>query len=99
MVGRLRVLIVGILFAAAAAAAEDAPDLLATLEAFDHPTLGAAVVVFQSWQGEPGLSFQLPVVLTLLSRAGVDLSQPDTVRAVSSELDTLVGRLEAELGR
>ncbi|HTM05240.1 MAG TPA: oligoendopeptidase F [Vicinamibacterales bacterium] len=37
--------------------------------------------------------------MTLLSRAGVDLSQPDTVRAVASELDMLVGRLESELGR
>jgi oligoendopeptidase F len=35
--------------------------------------------------------------MALLARAGVDLSQPDTVRAVSAELDTLVGRLEAEL--
>jgi len=35
--------------------------------------------------------------MNLLSRAGVDLSQPDTVRAVSAELDSLVGRLEAEL--
>jgi oligoendopeptidase F len=36
--------------------------------------------------------------MNLLARAGVDLSQPDTVRAVSAELDTLVGRLEQELG-
>jgi oligoendopeptidase F len=36
--------------------------------------------------------------MTLLARAGVDLSQPDTVRAVSVELDTLVARLENELG-
>jgi oligoendopeptidase F len=36
--------------------------------------------------------------MTLLARAGVDLSQPDTVRAVSAELDMLVARLEAELG-
>jgi oligoendopeptidase F len=36
--------------------------------------------------------------MTLLARAGVDLSQPDTVRAVSAELDSLVGRLETELG-
>ncbi|HEY6359769.1 MAG TPA: oligoendopeptidase F [Vicinamibacterales bacterium] len=36
--------------------------------------------------------------MTLLSRAGVDLSEPDTVRAVSVELDTLVARLEVELG-
>jgi oligoendopeptidase F len=33
----------------------------------------------------------------LLARAGVDLSQPDTVRAVGTELDTLVARLEREL--
>ena len=32
--------------------------------------------------------------MALLARAGVDLSQPDTVRAVSAELDMLVGRLE-----
>jgi oligoendopeptidase F len=36
--------------------------------------------------------------MTLLARAGVDLSKPDTVRAVASELDMLVGRLEEELG-
>jgi oligoendopeptidase F len=35
--------------------------------------------------------------MNLLARAGVDLSQPDTVRAVSSELNTLVARLEQEL--
>ena len=35
--------------------------------------------------------------MALLARAGVDLSQPDTVRAVSVELDALVGRLEGEL--
>jgi hypothetical protein len=37
--------------------------------------------------------------MTLLSRAGVDLSQPETVRAVTLELDTLVARLEVELER
>jgi hypothetical protein len=36
--------------------------------------------------------------MNLLARAGVDLSQPETVSAVSAELDTLLGRLEAELG-
>ena len=36
--------------------------------------------------------------MNLLARAGVDLSQPDTVRAVSTELDALVARLEQELG-
>jgi oligoendopeptidase F len=35
--------------------------------------------------------------MRLLARAGVDLTQPATVRAVATELDTLVGRLEAEL--
>jgi oligoendopeptidase F len=36
--------------------------------------------------------------MNLLARAGVDLSQPDTVRAVAAELDALVARLEQELG-
>ena len=36
--------------------------------------------------------------MSLLARAGVDLSQPDTVLAVAAELDGLVARLEAELG-
>ena len=35
--------------------------------------------------------------MTLLARAGVDLSRPDTVQSVVSELDMLVTRLEAEL--
>jgi hypothetical protein len=37
--------------------------------------------------------------MTLLSRAGIDLSHPSTVRAVSSGLDGLVSRLEAEIGQ
>jgi oligoendopeptidase F len=37
--------------------------------------------------------------MTLLERAGIDLSRPETVRAVATELDLLVGRLEAELSR
>ena len=36
--------------------------------------------------------------MELLARAGVDLSQPDTVQAVATELDGLVSKLEAELG-
>jgi oligoendopeptidase F len=36
--------------------------------------------------------------MRLLARAGVDLSKPDTVRAVCAELDMLVGQLELELG-
>jgi oligoendopeptidase F len=35
--------------------------------------------------------------IALLQRAGVDLTQPDTVRAVSIELDDLVSKLEALL--
>lgn len=35
--------------------------------------------------------------MTLLQRAGVDLSQPDTVQAIVTQLDTLVGQLEREL--
>ncbi len=35
--------------------------------------------------------------MKLLARAGVDLSQPDTVRAVGDELAMLVGKLEQEL--
>jgi oligoendopeptidase F len=36
--------------------------------------------------------------MELLKKAGVDLSQPDTVRAVVNQLDNLVTRLEKELG-
>jgi oligoendopeptidase F len=35
--------------------------------------------------------------VTLLQKAGVDLTKPDTVRAVSAELDQLVTKLEREL--
>jgi oligoendopeptidase F len=35
--------------------------------------------------------------MTLLKKAGVDLSKPETVRAVSSQLDGLVDKLEREL--
>jgi oligoendopeptidase F len=35
--------------------------------------------------------------VTLLQRAGVDLTRPDAVRAVSLELDSLVSKLEGEL--
>jgi oligoendopeptidase F len=35
--------------------------------------------------------------MNLLARAGVDLSQPDAVRAVVKQLDGLVTRLEGEL--
>ena len=35
--------------------------------------------------------------MELLKKAGIDLSQPDTVRAIVDQLDDLVGRLEREL--
>ena len=35
--------------------------------------------------------------MALLKKAGVDLAQPDTVRAVVDQLDDLVTRLEKEL--
>ena len=35
--------------------------------------------------------------MTLLQRAGVDLSRPETVRAVVDQLDRLVTRLEREI--
>ena len=35
--------------------------------------------------------------MTLLQKAGVDLSKPETVKAVSAQLDGLVDRLEREL--
>ena len=35
--------------------------------------------------------------MNLLARAGIDLSDPNTVRAVAAELDTLLARLEQEL--
>src|SRR5687767_14975242 len=37
--------------------------------------------------------------MNLLARAGVDLSRPETVRAVAAELDALVARLENELAQ
>jgi oligoendopeptidase F len=37
--------------------------------------------------------------MDLLRKAGIDLGQSDTVRAVATELDTLVSKLEAELSK
>ena len=36
--------------------------------------------------------------MTLLQRAGVDLSKPETVRAVVDQLDRLVTQLESAIG-
>ncbi|MSO82828.1 MAG: oligoendopeptidase F [Acidobacteria bacterium] len=52
-----------------------------------------AVARYLSLLGAGGSDYPM----NLLARAGIDLSQPDTVRAVTVELDTLVARLEAEL--
>jgi hypothetical protein len=35
--------------------------------------------------------------MALLKKAGIDLSEPDTVRAIVNQLDDLVTRLEKEL--
>jgi hypothetical protein len=35
--------------------------------------------------------------MNLLARAGIDLSQPETVRAVVTQLDGLVTKLEGDL--
>jgi oligoendopeptidase F len=35
--------------------------------------------------------------MTLLQRAGVDLSKPETIRAVVDQLDALVTQLENEI--
>jgi oligoendopeptidase F len=37
--------------------------------------------------------------MTLLRQAGVDLGQPEPIRAVVAQLDTLVSRLEQALNR
>src|SRR6185295_18172197 len=37
--------------------------------------------------------------MSLLQRAGVDLSKPETVQAVVDQLDTLVSKLEQAIGK
>jgi len=67
--------------------------LMQGLRAGDAATRGEAVERYLSLLRAGGSDYPMQ----LLARAGVDLSQPDTVRAVSAELDMLVGRLESEL--
>jgi oligoendopeptidase F len=67
--------------------------LMQDLRSKDQATHGAGVERYLSLLRAGGSDYPMD----LLSRAGVDLSQPGTVRAVASELDMLVGRLEAEL--
>jgi oligoendopeptidase F len=68
--------------------------LMQDVRATDTPTREAGVDRYLSLLRAGGSDYPMK----LLARAGVDLSQPDTVRAVSVELDALVARLEAELG-
>ena len=68
--------------------------LMQDLRAGDGATRAGAVDRYLSLLRAGGSDYPI----TLLQKAGVDLTQPDTVRAVSIELDTLVSRLEAELG-
>jgi oligoendopeptidase F len=67
--------------------------LMQELRSADGATRSDAVERYLSLLRAGGSDYPM----NLLARAGVDLSQPDTVRAVASELDTLVGRLEGEL--
>jgi oligoendopeptidase F len=67
--------------------------LMQDLRAADSTTRSDAVERYLSLLRAGGSDYPM----NLLARAGVDLSQPDTVRAVAAELDMLVARLEAEL--
>jgi oligoendopeptidase F len=67
--------------------------LMQDLRAADAPARERAVDRYLSLLRAGGSDYPM----ALLARAGVDLSDPATVRAVSVELDTLVARLEAEL--
>jgi oligoendopeptidase F len=67
--------------------------LMQALRSSDESTSGEGVQRYLSLLRAGGSDYPM----TLLQRAGVDLSKPDTVRAVATELDTLVARLENEL--
>jgi oligoendopeptidase F len=67
--------------------------LMQDLRSSDRARAGEAVDRYLSLLKAGGSDYPM----NLLARAGVDLSQPDTVRAVSDELAMLVGRLEDEL--
>ena len=68
--------------------------LMQDLRSADAPRRGDAVRRYLQLLEAGGSDYPI----SLLQRAGVDLTQPDTVRAVSVELDGLVSRLESELG-
>ena len=67
--------------------------LMQDLRAEDAVTRRGAVERYLALLSAGGSDYPM----NLLARAGVDLGQPETIRAVAAELDTLVGRLEAEL--
>jgi len=67
--------------------------LMQDLRSSDGPTRTAGVGRYLSLLRAGGSGYPMD----LLRTAGIDLSQADTVRAVASELDVLVSRLEAEL--
>ena len=67
--------------------------LMQDIRSSDGSTRGAAVSRYLALLEAGGSDY--PV--TVLQAAGVDLTRPDTVRAVSVELDQLVTRLEREL--
>ncbi len=67
--------------------------LMQDIRADDTKVAGDGVARYLSLLRAGGSDFPM----RLLKQAGVDLSQPDTVRAVTVQLDSLVGRLEAEL--
>jgi oligoendopeptidase F len=67
--------------------------LMQDLRSDDPVTRAYAVARYLSLLQAGGSDYPM----NLLARAGIDLSQPDTVRAVSTELGALVTRLEGEL--
>jgi oligoendopeptidase F len=67
--------------------------LMQGIRASDPASRGEAVERYLALLSAGGSAYPMD----LLARAGVDLSQPDTVKAVATELDALVSKLETEL--
>jgi oligoendopeptidase F len=67
--------------------------LMQGIRASDPPDRQRAVERYLALLSAGGSAYPME----LLARAGVDLSQPDTVKAVATELDDLVSKLEAAL--
>jgi oligoendopeptidase F len=68
--------------------------LIEEINSDDAPTRKAAVDRYLQLLQAGGSDHPM----TLLQKAGVDLSKPETVRAVSAQLQGLVDKLEAQLG-